>query len=235
MKEFFVISFVARDKLVADERKFRDMEEALRKARADVEHFKKQLAEAHRVAMSQASPPPPYPGGVGGLLAVAAATTTSNSPGISPNPHSLGQQQQQSVSPTPLSAMNRQPPAVSSSQYPVYSTYGGASNISLANNSASLVNSMSGGYLHNQSGNNIYNSSGGGYNSGTNTMPRTVVTTGGGSVITSRATQGNPVVRSVPGHGAGIVGNSLTGGGASENSTGQSSKYHQQNYSNSGT
>lgn len=223
--------------MVADERKFRDMEEALRKARADVEHFKKQLAEAHRVAMSQASPPPPYPGGVGGLLAVAAATTTSNSPGISPNPHSLSQQQQQSVSPTPLSAMNRQPQAaVSSSQYPVYSTYGGASNISLANNSASLVNSMSGGYLHNQSGNNIYNSAGG-YNSGTNTMPRTVVTTGGGSVITSRATQGNPIVRSVPGHGAGNVGNSLTGsgGGASENSTGQSSKYHQQNYSNSGT
>lgn len=33
----------------------KDLEDALRKARADAEHFKKQLSEAHRVAMSQAS------------------------------------------------------------------------------------------------------------------------------------------------------------------------------------
>ena len=32
-----------------------DLEEALRRARADSDHFKKQLTEAHRVAMSQAS------------------------------------------------------------------------------------------------------------------------------------------------------------------------------------
>ena len=32
-----------------------DLEEALRRARADSEHFKKQLTEAHRVAMSQAT------------------------------------------------------------------------------------------------------------------------------------------------------------------------------------
>merc|ERR1719450_1373836 len=30
-----------------------DLEEALRRARADSDHFKKQLTEAHRVAMSQ--------------------------------------------------------------------------------------------------------------------------------------------------------------------------------------
>ena len=32
-----------------------ELEDALRKARADAEHFKKQLTEAHRVAMSQAT------------------------------------------------------------------------------------------------------------------------------------------------------------------------------------
>ena len=83
-----------RDKLMADERRTRDLEEALRKARVDVEHFKKQLAEAHRVAMSQAAPPPPYPGGANAA----------------------------SVSPTPLSAMNRLPPSVQQQQQPPYVT-----------------------------------------------------------------------------------------------------------------
>ena len=32
-----------------------ELEDALRRARADSDHFKKQLTEAHRVAMSQAS------------------------------------------------------------------------------------------------------------------------------------------------------------------------------------
>ena len=50
-----------RDKLVTDERRYRDLEDALRKARGDVEHFKKQLSEAHRIAMSQQNAPPPYP------------------------------------------------------------------------------------------------------------------------------------------------------------------------------
>merc|ERR1711936_395759 len=50
-----------RDKLLSDERRYRDLEDALRKARSDVEHFKKQLSEAHRIAMSQQSVPPPYP------------------------------------------------------------------------------------------------------------------------------------------------------------------------------
>jgi len=49
-----------RDKLVSDERRYRDLEDALRKARSDVDHFKKQLSEAHRIAMSQQSAPPPY-------------------------------------------------------------------------------------------------------------------------------------------------------------------------------
>ena len=33
----------------------KDLEDALRRARSDSDHFKKQLTEAHRVAMSQAS------------------------------------------------------------------------------------------------------------------------------------------------------------------------------------
>jgi hypothetical protein len=88
-----------REKLAADERRTRDLEEALRKARIDVEHFKKQLAEAHRVAMSQAAPPPPYPG----TAAVGNAVVAS-------------------VSPTPLSAMNRLPPSVQQQQQPPYVT-----------------------------------------------------------------------------------------------------------------
>merc|ERR1719479_665719 len=50
-----------RDKLLSDERRYRDLEDALRKARTDVDHFKKQLSEAHRIAMSQQSAPPPFP------------------------------------------------------------------------------------------------------------------------------------------------------------------------------
>ena len=65
-----------RDKLVTDERRQRELEEALRKARVDVEHFKKQLSEAHRVAMSQVAAPPPYP------------TTSTTS--VSPTPRQAG-------------------------------------------------------------------------------------------------------------------------------------------------
>jgi len=50
-----------RDKQVTEERRYRDLEDALRKARVDVEHFKKQLSEAHRIAQ-QSTAPPPYPG-----------------------------------------------------------------------------------------------------------------------------------------------------------------------------
>jgi len=60
-----------RDKLVTDERRHRDLEDALRKARGDVEHFKKQLSEAHRIAMSQQGGPPPYPGPGGGPQSVS--------------------------------------------------------------------------------------------------------------------------------------------------------------------
>merc|ERR1719367_2565588 len=66
-----------RDKLVTDERRQRELEEALRKARVDVEHFKKQLSEAHRVAMSQVAPPPPYP-------------TSTASTSVSPTPRAAG-------------------------------------------------------------------------------------------------------------------------------------------------
>jgi len=91
-----------REKLVSDERRYRDLEEALRKARADVEHFKKQLSEAHRVAMSQAAPPPPYPG-----------------------PNTVASNQPLSVSPTPLASHNRQPVSQTPyANYTNYSTYG---------------------------------------------------------------------------------------------------------------
>jgi len=91
-----------REKLVSDERRYRDLEEALRKARADVEHFKKQLSEAHRVAMSQAAPPPPYPG-----------------------PNTLASNQPLSVSPTPIASHNRAPVSQTPyANYTNYSTYG---------------------------------------------------------------------------------------------------------------
>jgi len=93
-----------RDKLVTDERRYRDLEEALRKARSDVEHFKKQLAEAHRVAMSQAGPPPAYPG-----PAVTQPALT----------------QAASVSPTPMPT-HRQPASAQPNyaNFSTYSTYG---------------------------------------------------------------------------------------------------------------
>jgi len=209
-----------REKLLADERKFRDMEEALRKARLDAEHFKKQLSEAHRVAMSQASPPPPYPGAANLLV-----TATTSAPPTQP------------VSPTPLSAMNRQPV---SQAYPsaTYSTYSGV----VGSTNASIVNSSVGGVVggSNNSGYPPYNPQSGGYPmtqgytpltvGGGVTIPRTTITTG--SVITSRATQGNPVVRSVTGSAPGAApGNdTATSSGAGANQT----KYHQQNYNNAG-
>jgi len=49
-----------REKLVSDEKRYRELDDALRKARADVDHFKKQLSEAHRIAMSQQSGQPPF-------------------------------------------------------------------------------------------------------------------------------------------------------------------------------
>ena len=73
-----------RDKLVTDERRQRELEEALRKARVDVEHFKKQLSEAHRVAMSQVAPPPPYP-----------TSTAASNTSVSPTPRQAGPASQQ--------------------------------------------------------------------------------------------------------------------------------------------
>ena len=64
-----------REKMVSDERRYRELEDALRKARVDVEHFKAQLAEAHRVAMSQVVPPPPYPGQSSGAIPLSASPT----------------------------------------------------------------------------------------------------------------------------------------------------------------
>ena len=66
-----------RDKLVTDERRHRDLEDALRKARGDVEHFKKQLSEAHRIAMSQQGGPPPYPAGPQSVSPVSPAISQS--------------------------------------------------------------------------------------------------------------------------------------------------------------
>jgi len=214
-----------REKLLADERKFRDMEEALRKARLDAEHFKKQLSEAHRVAMSQASPPPPYPGAANLLI-----TATTSAPPTQP------------VSPTPLSAMNRQPvsQAYPSATYSIYSGVVGSTN------AASTVNSSVGGVVGGSNNNSGYpyntQSGSGGYpmtqgytplTAGGTTIPRTTNATG--SVITSRATQGNPVVRSVTGHGGSVApaatsNDTATSSGGGANQT----KYHQQNYNNAG-
>lgn len=69
-----------RDKLVSDERRYRDLEDALRKARADVEHFKKQLSEAHRIAMSQQSGPPPYLAAPGASPALSVSSAPSQPP-----------------------------------------------------------------------------------------------------------------------------------------------------------
>jgi len=159
-----------RDKVVADERRYRDLEDALRKARSDVEHFKKQLAEAHRVAMSQASPqPPPYPG-------------TNN---LATSVH---QQQQLSVSPTPLPTGNRPIATQSYATYSNYSTYAQIGNV----NSTS-VNAV-GGQAASSHGSNTMMAGGGG-----SQVPRTGPLTST-AVNMSRATQGNPVVRSLSGN-----------------------------------
>jgi len=173
-----------RDKLVADERRYRDLEDALRKARSDTEHFKKQLAEAHRVAMSQASPPPPYPGN-----------------------NLVTAQQQISVSPTPLSTVNRTAITQSYATYSNYSTYGQVGNVN-----STPVNSMVG------------NMTGQGYQNLVGTVPRTVVPS---TVSTSRATQGNPVVRSLSGN----ISNQ-TSMGAPTQPNQQSAKFHSTNYNN---
>lgn len=62
----------------------KDLEDALRKARSDAEHFKKQLSEAHRVAMSQASAAQqPIYGDALSAIAVSSAASASSS--ISPS------------------------------------------------------------------------------------------------------------------------------------------------------
>jgi hypothetical protein len=113
-----------RDKLVTDERRQRELEEALRKARVDVEHFKKQLSEAHRVAMSQAAPPPPYPSSV----PLSVSPTPRQSGPVSQSQYSSGYtpySTYQSSSSTPVVATNtmssQRSAAVSSSAGPVSS------------------------------------------------------------------------------------------------------------------
>jgi len=126
-----------RDKLVTDERRQRELEEALRKARVDVEHFKKQLSEAHRVAMSQAAPPPPYPSqaplsvsptprpppGGGGVpptpqtqYSVSSYTPYSSYPGSAPPPPTVSNTasvQQRTSTLGPVTALSRAAPGVS--------------------------------------------------------------------------------------------------------------------------
>ena len=74
--------------------KFQELEDALRKARADADHFKKQLTEAHRVAMSQATAAAaPLYAHTEALTAAAVASSTSghgNSSSISSSTSSLG-------------------------------------------------------------------------------------------------------------------------------------------------
>lgn len=60
----------------------KELEDALRKARADAEHFKKQLTEAHRVAMSQATAAAsPLYAHTEALNAAAAAASVSSTSG----------------------------------------------------------------------------------------------------------------------------------------------------------
>ena len=166
-----------KDKLTSDERRYRDLEDALRKARADVEHFKKQLSEAHRVAMNQASPPPPYPGS--NLVT-----------------------QPVSVSPTPLSTLNR---PVATQPYSTYSNYSTYAQIGHVNSTPAT--SMVGGTQ--------------GYPPQAGSVPRTLPA----SVNTSRATQGNPVVRSLSGN----IGNQPTVVQPNQTIT---SKFHPASYTN---
>jgi hypothetical protein len=64
----------------------KELEDALRRARQEADHFKKQLAEAHRVAMSQAS-----------TTVVAAAVAAVNT-----QQQQLQQQQQQAFITDPM-------------------------------------------------------------------------------------------------------------------------------------
>ena len=64
-----------------------ELEDALRKARADAEHFKKQLTEAHRVAMSQAtaaaSPLYAHTEALNAAAAASGSSSTSSGHGTS--------------------------------------------------------------------------------------------------------------------------------------------------------
>jgi chromosome segregation ATPase len=68
------------DELQAERINGKELEDALRKARQDADHFKKQLSEAHRVAMSQAS------AAASPLYAHNAEALTASSIGLSPVP-----------------------------------------------------------------------------------------------------------------------------------------------------
>lgn len=197
-----------RDKLVADERRYRDLEDALRKARLDVEHFKKQLAEAHRVAMNQAAPPPPYPGN---------NLVTSGQP--------------LSVSPTPLSTLNRPVaavaaavgPAATSQPYATYSNYSTYGQIGGQVINSNPVNSLVGSLTS-----QAYHPAQQQQQLGVNAAARSIASTH----TTSRATQGNPVVRSLSGN----ITNQTGGGGAQppqqQPSQQSHNKFHQQTYNN---
>merc|ERR1712029_685967 len=69
----------------------KEFEDALRKARTDAEHFKKQLSEAHRVAMSQATAAaaPLYAAHSDVLSAVSVSSSMSNSSSISASNSSM--------------------------------------------------------------------------------------------------------------------------------------------------
>lgn len=239
-----------RDKLVVDERRYRDLEETLRKARLDVEHFKKQLAEAHRVAMSQASPPPPYPATSVGSGGGSNSSSSSSLLVTCANP----QPPAASVSPTPLSTMIRPPPQHQSgsmggqgqasyaaySGYATYGTAGSGGGVGAGGNSASLnsnpVNSakMVGGGVSATISQGYSVPSVLAANTGT-LVSRTMAAA---SVVnTSRATQGNPVVRSVSGNitnSGAVLGASQQGQSQAmpppAHSQSQQHKFHQVNY-----
>ncbi len=88
----FATGFIAIEPFAEEARQRHDLEETLKRARLESEHLRKQLSEAHRVAMSQASlpPPPPPPQQSSATSPGGSSTSSSNQTGTLPNAGSGG-------------------------------------------------------------------------------------------------------------------------------------------------
>lgn len=100
----------------------KELEDALRKARNDADHFKKQLSEAHRVAMSQATAAAaPLYAHTEALTSAAVAAASSSGSSISSSNSSLGL----TASSLVTAAMNKQL---------IYDSYSSSSGSNLGSN-----------------------------------------------------------------------------------------------------